>query len=59
MTSIVIIIAAGIFVASLVAFAANVLIPGGETTATEDRLSQMAARRRGGGDNSDENRDRC
>ena len=50
MTGIVIIIAAGVFVASLVAFAANVLIPGGETTATEDRLSQMASRRRGGGD---------
>ncbi|MEO1524048.1 MAG: type II secretion system F family protein [Planctomycetota bacterium] len=48
MTGIVIIIAVGIFVASLVAFAANVLMPGGETTATEDRLSQMASRGRGG-----------
>lgn len=53
MTGIVIIIAAGVFVASLVAFAANVLMPGGETTATEDRLSQMASRRRGGGEQSE------
>ena len=53
MTGIVIIIAAGVFVASLVAFAANVLMPGGETTATEDRLSQMASRRRGGADQNE------
>jgi tight adherence protein B len=45
----VIIIAVGIFVASLVALAANMLVPGGDTTATEDRLAQMASRRRGGG----------
>ena len=49
MTGTVIIIAVGIFVASLVALAANMLVPGGDTTATEDRLAQMASRRRGGG----------
>ena len=53
MTGIVIIIAVGIFVASLVAFAANMLIPGSDTTATEDRLAQMATRRRGGGQQSE------
>jgi tight adherence protein B len=49
MTGIVIIIAVGISVASLVAFAANMLVPGGDSTVTEDRLAQMASRRRGGG----------
>lgn len=49
MSGIVIIIAIGVFVASLVAFAANVLVPGGDNTATEDRLAEMASRRRGGG----------
>ncbi len=49
MTGFIIIIAVGIFVASLVAFAVTVLIPGQDSTTTEDRLSQMATRRRGGG----------
>ncbi|MCC9599023.1 type II secretion system F family protein [Stieleria sp. JC731] len=49
MTATVILIAVGVFVASLVALAANVLVPGGDNTATEDRLAQMASRRRGGG----------
>lgn len=49
MTGTVIIIAVGIFVASLVALAANMLVPGSDNTATEDRLAQMASRRRGGG----------
>ncbi|TWU04567.1 type II secretion system F family protein [Stieleria varia] len=48
MSGIVIIIAIGVFVASIVAFAANVLVPGGDNTATEDRLAEMASRRRGG-----------
>ncbi|MCS7468819.1 type II secretion system F family protein [Stieleria sp. ICT_E10.1] len=46
MTGTVIIIAVGIFVASLVALAANMLVPGGDNTATEDRLAQIASRRR-------------
>jgi tight adherence protein B len=54
MTTIVILIAVGIFVASLVAFAANMLVPGDESTATEDRLAEMASRRRGGGQASEE-----
>ncbi len=54
MTGTVIIIAVGIFVASLVALAANMLIPGTDNTATEDRLAQMASRRRGGGAGADE-----
>ena len=49
MTGTVIIIAVGIFVASMVALAANMLVPGSDNTVTEDRLAQMASRRRGGG----------
>ncbi|KAA5546897.1 type II secretion system F family protein [Roseiconus nitratireducens] len=49
MTYTVIIIAVGIFVASLVALAATLLVPGGDNTATEDRLAQMASRRRNSG----------
>ena len=48
MSGIVIIIAVGVFVASLVAFAVNVMLPDGDSTATEDRLAAMASRRRGG-----------
>ncbi|MEM6471086.1 MAG: type II secretion system F family protein [Planctomycetota bacterium] len=48
MTFTIVILAVGIFVASLVAFAANMLVPGADSTATEDRLAQMASRRRGG-----------
>jgi len=48
MTGIVILIAVGVFVASLVALAATMLVPGGDTTPTEDRLQQMATRRRPG-----------
>lgn len=54
MTGTVIIIAVGIFVASLVALAANMLVPGSDNTATEDRLAQMASRRRGGSGNAKE-----
>jgi tight adherence protein B len=45
MSSILVIVAVGIFVASLVAFAATALMPGGDTNATEDRLAEMATRR--------------
>jgi tight adherence protein B len=48
MTGIAIVIAVGVFVASLVAFAINVMVPGGDSTSTEDRLAAMASRRRGG-----------
>ncbi len=48
MSSMLIIIAVGVFVASLVALAASILLPGGDTTTTEERLADMA-RRRGGG----------
>lgn len=48
MSPIVIIVAAGVFIASLVALAASVLMPGGDTSTTEDRLAEMASRRRGG-----------
>ena len=56
MSGIVIVIAVGVFVASLVAFAINVMVPGGDSTSTEDRLAAMASRRRGGGggDEADE-----
>ncbi|MCC9658056.1 type II secretion system F family protein [Rhodopirellula halodulae] len=47
MSSIIIIIAAGVFVASLIAFGASVLMPSEETTATEDRLTQLAHGNRG------------
>ena len=43
----------GIVVASLVAFAATVWMPDPEATATEDRLSAMASRRRGKNGESD------
>ena len=49
MTGIVLVVAVGVFVASLVAFAITVVVPGGDTTNTEDRLAQMASRRRGRG----------
>ncbi len=45
--TIVILIAVGIFVASLVALVAGMLVPGSDNTVTEDRLAQMASRRRG------------
>ena len=38
----------GVVIASFVAFAAHVLMPSAEASATEDRLAQMASRRRGG-----------
>ncbi len=48
MSGLVIALVIGVVVASLVAFAVNVLMPVEESTATEDRLSAMASRRRGG-----------
>ena len=49
MSGIVIIVAVGVFVASILAFAVNVMMPSNENSSTEDRLAQMASRRRGGG----------
>jgi tight adherence protein B len=46
MSGIFLVIAVGIFVASLVAFAINVLVPGSDNTTTEDRLAAMASRRK-------------
>ncbi|QDT07132.1 Bacterial type II secretion system protein F domain protein [Rubripirellula lacrimiformis] len=48
MSGLVIALVIGVVVASLVAFAVNVLMPTDDSTATEDRLSAMASRRRGG-----------
>lgn len=47
MSGLLIAIIVGIVVASLAAFAVNVLVPSDEATATEDRLAVMASRRRG------------
>lgn len=47
MTAIILVIAVGVFVASLVAFAINVMVPGSDSTTSEDRLAAMASRRRG------------
>ncbi|MFK8112401.1 MAG: type II secretion system F family protein [Rubripirellula sp.] len=47
MSGIVIVIAVGVFVASLIAFAINVMMPGSDSNSTEDRLAAMATRRRG------------
>jgi tight adherence protein B len=49
MSGILIVISVGVFVASLVAFAVNVMVPGSDSNSTEDRLAAMASRRRGGG----------
>lgn len=49
MSGLVVALMVGLVVASLVAFAANVLLPSSDSNATEDRLSQMASRRRGAG----------
>jgi tight adherence protein B len=48
MSGIVIIVAVGVFVASILAFAVNIFMPDGSSSATEDRLAQMASRGRGG-----------
>lgn len=53
MSGTVIVIAVGVFVASLVAFAINVMMPGGDSTSTEDRLAEMATRRRGNAEEKD------
>jgi tight adherence protein B len=49
MSGILIIIAVGVAVASLLAFAVTVFMPSEETSAMEDRLTAMASGRRGGG----------
>jgi tight adherence protein B len=43
---ILVVIVVGVVVASVVAFAANTLLPSSDSTATEDRLAAMASRRR-------------
>ncbi len=48
MSSLLIVIAAGVAVASLLAFAVTVFMPTDETTAMDDRLAAMASGRRGG-----------
>lgn len=52
MSSLIIIAAVGIFVASIVAFASSVLMPSEETTATEDRLTQLASKKSGSAEKS-------
>ncbi|TWU01766.1 type II secretion system F family protein [Neorhodopirellula pilleata] len=47
MSSFIIIAAVGIFVASIVAFASSMLMATEETTATEDRLTQLASKKTG------------
>jgi len=47
MSSFIIIAAVGIFVASIVAFASSMLMSTEETTATEDRLTQLASKKPG------------
>ena len=51
MSGIVIIVAVGVFVASIVAFAINVLMPNSDSTSAEDRLAAMASRRGAGANN--------
>lgn len=55
MSGLFIAIGVGIIVASAVAFAATILMPDPSDTATEDRLSAMASRRRGGKGDDKEN----
>ncbi|QDT61634.1 Bacterial type II secretion system protein F domain protein [Stieleria bergensis] len=57
MTLVIIIIAAGVFVASIVALVATIVVPDSSNTVSEDRLSQMASRRRlrGQAEDSDSN----
>lgn len=52
MSSILILAAVGVFVASIVAFVSSLLIPTDETTATEDRLTQLASAKQGVGERS-------
>lgn len=53
MSGILIAITVGIFVTSLIAFAVTALMPTDENTSTEDRLADLASRRRGGGGSTD------
>ena len=54
MSGIVLALVIGVVIASFVAFAAHILMPSPEASAMEDRLSQMASRRRGGVDDDAE-----
>ena len=47
MSGFIIIVAVGVAVASLIAFAVSVFMPTEETSAMDDRLATMASRRRG------------
>ncbi|QDV61939.1 MULTISPECIES: type II secretion system F family protein [Crateriforma] len=49
-----VIIAAGMFVAALVALVASAVMPNEESSATEDRLATLASRRPGGPDSKDQ-----
>lgn len=51
MSGYIIVVLVGIVVTCLVAFAINVMVPGGDTTSTEDRLSAMASRRKSSEEN--------
>mgnify|MGYP000570491981 CR=1 FL=1 len=53
MPTILIIIAVGIGIASLVAFATTMFVPGQESNSTEDRLSAMSSRRGGAATRTD------
>ncbi|MEM9825812.1 MAG: type II secretion system F family protein [Planctomycetota bacterium] len=54
MTTLVIAIVIGILVAASVALATTIVMPSPESTATEDRLSALASRRRGGAGESEQ-----
>lgn len=54
MSGTILIIAVGIFVASIVAFAINVMVPGSDNTSTEERLAALASRRRNQRHHADE-----
>jgi tight adherence protein B len=45
MSGYIIVVLVGVVVTCLVAFAINVMVPGGDSTSTEDRLAAMASRR--------------
>ncbi len=60
MSSTLIIVAVGVGVASIVAFAATVLVPGGNSSAPEDRLAEMASRRAAApGEETNQKKGRC
>ena len=56
MSGFIIVIGIGIAVAAFAAFALNVLVPGGDATATEDRLATLARRGRSGAEGESESK---